>query len=956
MGRSLRICLAMGGGVSLGSFSGSALTEALKLLVLYGKYKSEDESELLYDKIIVDGMSGASAGAISLTILLKCLIDYTSMLPLLEKTPSEDELIAELANDYFSGNISSAKNHERIETLKALQVAQLIQYQIWVEEVDSKKLYGDKGKDDFRANIHDSFGLLDRGLLERLTKKYLMKSDGIDISNRKVLDKTRVVFACSLTNLLPIEIEMDHEGLSKLEKNVLKSVGSQNHSEIRVIDFVFDESKLGNKDTDNRWLKFTNQPDQDKETHFSLTGKESWATISASALACGAFPIAFEPVLLKRYDSEYGKGSPFNQWPTPFLDLQNSITNSKNRYGNDYNDNSFFAEKNGEPIDYKSFNFPYIDGGTFNNEPIKEAFRIGAFQDFGNFGEEQDRLILFVDPIVREDTNHSFKVDSFTPIKSDKELAKPNSEINKLIGATSGIIGLLANQGSIKEEHKILDTKENFELRNTVFKYLEKNPKLGDTMTVPILKSAFAKIYNNLWAKVISSGTRNPISYFLNELAKNCHEKGIEQSACLAISPTDLEDVKEKIDKSEIGDDDMAEVYKILGIATDDEAKNTFAQTVFKLIIDFSLNTDGKNPNATRAAILPINKELNTINLPGSELEAFGGFASLAARQYAFEYGRLSALKSLSEEDGFRKGSFLLDDNLNHIEQRIENKIRSIGFYDKENDYSGNLKNNLFVPSVNRIKGMLLKNKLVSFLLLKVPFVATSLLGTLAMPVVSIVSLWKSIFSKSPWRGSNILQRVIDSGSSQVNYVTLTPINFSILSDKKIGKKVLVRCSDCNDPIKITAHENDFKSEGQKRYQYLFQLYLLKYVEKAKMAQVDSKALSSGGVENKLIERMGISMEKRVKLPKDIDGNFDVKGKQLALQKNYTKIVEEIRIDRVNLPFIVNVLNDDSQTLHHSVKNINAHVNPLVEIDVNRLGEGWYFREQTESLDLKMLK
>ena len=67
MAKTLKICLAMGGGVSLGSFSGAALTEALKLLVLFGKDKSGKD----YDEVIVDGMSGASAGAIALTIMLK---------------------------------------------------------------------------------------------------------------------------------------------------------------------------------------------------------------------------------------------------------------------------------------------------------------------------------------------------------------------------------------------------------------------------------------------------------------------------------------------------------------------------------------------------------------------------------------------------------------------------------------------------------------------------------------------------------------------------------------------------------------------------------------------------------------------------------------------------------------------------------------------------------------------
>ena len=60
----------MGGGVSLGSFSGAALTEALKLLVLFGKDKSGKD----YDEVIVDGMSGASAGAIALIIMLKYLL------------------------------------------------------------------------------------------------------------------------------------------------------------------------------------------------------------------------------------------------------------------------------------------------------------------------------------------------------------------------------------------------------------------------------------------------------------------------------------------------------------------------------------------------------------------------------------------------------------------------------------------------------------------------------------------------------------------------------------------------------------------------------------------------------------------------------------------------------------------------------------------------------------------
>ena len=152
MGKVLKVCLAMGGGVSLGSFSGSALTEALKLLIIYGK--GEDGKS--YKDVVVDGMSGASAGAIALTILLRCLVDYKSMLfkgmPKDETEKEKDETVlmaereerleAALAKNYFNGiqedlyKLDSAK----VESLKALQLAQMIQEILWVDSVDTVKL------------------------------------------------------------------------------------------------------------------------------------------------------------------------------------------------------------------------------------------------------------------------------------------------------------------------------------------------------------------------------------------------------------------------------------------------------------------------------------------------------------------------------------------------------------------------------------------------------------------------------------------------------------------------------------------------------------------------------------------------------------------------------------------------------------------------------------------------
>ncbi|MDY8136536.1 patatin-like phospholipase family protein [Aquimarina sp. 2201CG5-10] len=954
MKKTLRICLAMGGGVSLGSFSGSALTEALKLLILYGKGENDEP----YEDVIVDGMSGASAGAIALTIMLKCLIDYHSMIPLYSNNLTEDELLNEIAADYFNNDLQIAKQHHKIEALKALQLAQKIQYKLWVDEVNSLRLYGSKVKKDYNADPNKSFALLDRELLESLTKKYLMVTDGVDISRRQLLDNNRVIFACSLTNLLPIEMDFSHKKKRKLEENVLKSVGSENHSELRVIDFVFEQDAVtdSNKDTDSRWIKFCKNPDVNNPTHFEITSKEAWSTIAASALACGAFPIAFEPVLLKRYQREFGDNE-HSTWPKSFKDIQSEIkTYSINHPDTEFNYNCVFNERKENTLDYTSFNFPYIDGGTFNNEPIKEAFKIGTFQDFGRIThtpENEERLILFVDPIVRKEQYHSFKVSSFEPVKTSDNQVMFKNELSKLMGNVSGIIGVLANQGSIKEEHKMIDVKENLALRSNMFNYLNANTTMGENLSIAVIGTAFDKIEKNLNGNIISLGTRDPITYFLTEIKKSCDQQGENSNACLLITREMLESVKEQIilDRKNNTQTGIGDVFNKLNLQTPAD-RNAFAQIVFKVVTDFALNTGGKSKNAYRAAIMPINKKLETIELPGTEIEAFGGFASLKARKYAFEFARLSTLISLKEnKEGFRPGSpFIVGQDFVALENQITKKIEAINFFNKDNPYANDLKKDLYEPSVKRIKGILLQNKFISFLLLKVPFVATSLLGTIALPITSIWLLAKSLFKKSPWRGSNLLKKFIKHSVDQVNYFSLEPVTISILSDSKLNKALLVKSSD----QKITKRKTLEYKQGN-RHQYFFQVYLLEYIKDNKTPDIISPNFASLKIRSELVERIGLSLSGKVKIPNHIDGNLNPTEKRKAIEQNYPESIDEMRIGRVNLPKLPLAINNISNALHYSLKNINYHVNPILEIDVNQLKKGWYFKEQTESLDKKLL-
>ena len=78
----LRLGFVMGGGVSLGTFSGAALAEAIKQLIVYGKYDSGLRDSTgnpvykSYSKVEIDIFSGASAGAISLGIMLRVLTNH----------------------------------------------------------------------------------------------------------------------------------------------------------------------------------------------------------------------------------------------------------------------------------------------------------------------------------------------------------------------------------------------------------------------------------------------------------------------------------------------------------------------------------------------------------------------------------------------------------------------------------------------------------------------------------------------------------------------------------------------------------------------------------------------------------------------------------------------------------------------------------------------------------------
>jgi len=975
----------MGGGVSLGSFSGAGLTESLKLLILYG----QDENGEPFDDVIVDGMSGASAGAMALTIMLKCLINYKEMITHVNSVNpkanlSEAKLEKALKETYFKNGGYKDLSDKKKEDLKALELAQIVQRILWVDEITVKKLLNEKLNGNNKNKLNEGFSLLDRGYLDSLAEKYLLKSK-FNSTNINVLDKTRVLFACSLTNLLPIPMDVsgeDKNESSNLELNILNSTGGYNHKEIRVMDFVFDNNKLNGKETDSRWLKFCQNHSHEYKTNdkvpieFELLDERAWSTVSASALACGAFPFAFPPVLLKRYEREFFVTSYYkeskqaeeidkrvaqsqkiasyesvtnknvknlSEWPPKFRNLTLAINkNVKN------NNSYFYSKSDFNEIDYKSFNFPYIDGGVLNNEPIREAFRIASFQDFGTFDSKTtERLILFVDPIVRKERDPSFQQSGFNPVKSEIKTKTlkiipnnrikhiPTSELTKFTGSVRSVIGLLKNQGTIKEENKISDVKESFELLESLDKILIGADKLQ--LTFDLIRTAYNKMKFYLSNDIISIGTRDPLVYFINEIKESAKYKKLSLTKNSPLTDLNaLSFAAEKILNPENKDQpkNISFIQKTLLYPKSDET--IFAYTIYKIIADISLRIAGKNQEANRIAILPTNTDLDIINLPGVEMAAFGGFASVESRIYASEYAKRSTLISLNEANGFKRKEMpyvkiekekyvgLLKDN--------EKLLNNSGFFENFDKFDDQLTQELFSPIILRIRGIFEE---VSWLLKQVlrrPSFIVSLVGG---PIIGVFgTIGALIGGKKSWNFKNIVESAIIPLASKHNFIYNRPITIMLKSKVKIDTKVKLH-TKFGKAKKIIGYINPLPTENE--YELYFNLFIPNHESEIRLDWNEKFAIPD------IVDEVGV-----------LDRNINPDKWKKRINHEMPAGIQRIDIRKRQIS--LNSLNDKKSSLYYSLKNLQYHINPMLVLDLDEEGDDWYFIDKTRSLDEELLQ
>lgn len=714
MSKKLKICLAMGGGVSLGTFSGAALTEALKLLVLYG----QDKEGNVYEKVEVDGMSGASAGSIALAIMMRCLIDYKSLLPiLLDKTLTNNETLTESQlENRVSQYYNIQKGEPKFETIKCLEVAQIIQKLIWVNTLDTKKLFDISEKTKFG----EPFGILSRSKAIDAARKILLEGvENINVDN-KLLVSDQALMAFTMANLSPIAYgeKSASSGSGHSLVDILQtSTDIKNHNEVRIFDLHLKPTS----DVDDRFLTIPTSESSPIQKKRSFQDKDTWAEILASAVASGAFPIGFPPAIVTKYRDEYYE----NEWAK-----NSSITH---------------------------LNFAYVDGGTFNNEPIKEAFKLGNYRDFVAFKPDlrdfEDRLILFVDPSVPGDApvRQLKSLDPLNEIKNFEFTDKQST--TSMIDVTLDLLKTVVSQSEINEESKIKDFYQNSILKNSLFKYFKELESL-DLKTVletTFIITTYKSIYISIKSRQISIGTRDLETYFFWHYTKICYLRK-QKNMCLTKDTFEkiYKLISDYVNKSGNLDDLLKEINKIItnvGCTPEEESVNLGA-AIFLAISELGLNQFGKDSTAERAGIFPIqgsSGKFKIEKLPGHEIAGFAGFASFDARKACFAKGRLDALRSLQEND-FRVFHYntMLKENHTHIEAYVKTEDHILSMQNTfesefkeefsawENSFALDIEKNMRQKIVDRIVNIVSSLRSQN----KIPF------------LTSLGILWNLIFDK----------------------------------------------------------------------------------------------------------------------------------------------------------------------------------------------------------------
>ncbi|MDT0582532.1 patatin-like phospholipase family protein [Brumicola blandensis] len=615
---TLKLGFAMGGGVSLGTFNAGALSQTIKLAILYG----QDRKGALYDKVEIDVFSGASAGSISLAIMLRALSSSTK-----EQLQQADRALKdEFGEDYT--NLPSSTNKKA--ALQAVQVMQTMQEQVWVEKVSMDALLDPISNEvDNPHSLKFSAGLLNRAALENIASELLKNTSSIDTQQNQEVLAERVLFASSLSNLTPIlqDARQEFDASSGSQYVLADGMTSVTHRETRIFDLYFGDQS----DTDyindktkypERWTRYhLGDPKNNVIGDMRGDKKDVWKRIISTAIASGAFPMAFEPVVLERYQFEYGP-----LWPK-------------------------------ELANEDQFDFTYIDGGVFNNEPIRDAFKLASFIDAHDERLDTERCIIFVDPAVT-DIKTSFMVPVqkrftlTTPILGDNIIGnidgidlEAKASLDRLLSHIATIGNAIFMQARAIEGDKVFAVRKQMELRDKIRQSFAE--QASDTDVSVSLLSLICQQLDAVMQKDLKNILLPPSALSLSAEAKRVYREVLATSE--SVPQTLLHPILE-ISYANIDSD----LEKLLDSKVPTSASYAWFLLLNFIQIDQSMRLSGKSDTTRFIAIGPFEepsaptlKQAKKIALPGDKLIAFGGFMYERTRAVDLGIGKFCATKAL---------------------------------------------------------------------------------------------------------------------------------------------------------------------------------------------------------------------------------------------------------------------------------------------------------------------
>lgn len=387
----------------MGAFSGGALAEVLRQILYAEAERVLEGEERKFSSIEIDAFMGSSAGSVTLMLMLRALAYSLPEEPGHLNVIGSKRLREEFGEDRFEALLANPAGHDLALDILAVDRVDDVQRKVWIDELNVNNLL--KGvKDDGAAGLFNPefFGKLSAELAGFESRPEEFPEDGLgwrdnrNPATRRLL-ADQVLFGATLTALQPMagpaaqnfaipgETPLATNRKSQSKDPTTRAWLAQGSCRAaRVFDLRF--SGAAPVSPQSSWV--TIQPGGD-----AAWGQESWRTnidrpsawweMLSTAVASGAFPGAFDPVILRRHRSELG-------WKTVVE-------------GREVKHESGACPPNLLP-DEQFLDLSYVDGGVFNNEPVEETVRLCEHLDQGETEGAFVRAVFFVDSSLPEAT------------------------------------------------------------------------------------------------------------------------------------------------------------------------------------------------------------------------------------------------------------------------------------------------------------------------------------------------------------------------------------------------------------------------------------------------------------------------------------------------------------------------------------------------------------------------